>query len=1060
MTRFNCLSRDCPVFGPHLLEASAGTGKTFSIEHIYVRLILESQKQIPIDVEQVLAVTFTRAAARELKARIRANFEKALSFFESEKKDAAWDYLKPYFESKEDLEEAKRALGDALAAFDRCQIFTIHSFCWRMLREFAFEAKENFSLADPDQEIGSSPNLSRAVLDFLELGVDEKTLCVEQAGLLLKKFSSLEEMGERLLRFEEAEGFPFSDLHLQCKAALQACPFREIEPKKLFEDFHSLQTHFKAVVKGDFEAQTAAFAEILIDPENPSPLRVLIKEKANLFSFLGPENRKVRAVLPEFFHYPGIFEWGGRHLLPLIQKANRDSFSTLQAAWNPLGKKIALDEESVSPDEILAKMKKAVEQEPFMRAIQSKYAAAIIDEFQDTDETQWEIFQRLFLHQTRLRAVYLVGDPKQSIYRFRKADVYIYLKAKEVLGENSLYHLDTNFRSSKKLVGALNALFSREWLFLPQAKRSLEYLPVEAGAEVDSDFADQKGALHFLLAEGDPKALFERVYLPYAALEIEKLLPEVKKGNSFALLVKDRFQAEQALEFLRQRGIGAVARSRTPLGTTFAFEALSELFDAILSPQDENRIRIVQAGPFSSLKNPLPFARFKRTLEERGLVFFCSLFFNTQINGRSIKEQVVSYGVSFYRDLMQIFEILFAWESTQGFSFESLKRFLSRLKDLKEDQGGRRRMETDENAVQVMTLHVSKGLEFDIVFALGLISPTPDTEEEVEELNAEKLRQLYVAMTRAKKRLYVPALLAETKSELSTRSPMELFCAQLEKESPLTDLLDALGKKESITFERLPDPFSLPPFPFLSKTAPSLSFIEPKTGYSASLISSFTSLAKTKGEILELPLPEIAGTDFTLHTMPRGAETGILIHSLFEKLFSSTKGKNPEEIERLVEEELRFSPLFNWKKPIQERVQETLAMSLQAGSETFSLNEVDPTLLQVEMEFLFDTPPDFVKGFIDLVFFHKGKYYFVDWKTNWLGNSDEDYDFPNLSKTMENHDYPLQAAIYAEALRRHLKMEENFDEVFGGAFYLFLRGKAYVHLKPDLKLYRERHVPF
>jgi exodeoxyribonuclease V beta subunit len=1060
MAQFNCLSRDCPVFGPHLLEASAGTGKTFSIEQIYVRLILESQGQVPIDVEQILAVTFTRAAARELKTRIRANFEKALSFFESGKKDAAWDYLKPYFESKDDLDEAKRVLSDALVAFDRCQIFTIHGFCWRMLREFAFEANENFSLADPDQETGFSPNLSRAVLDFLELGIDEKILCPEQAGLLLRKFPSLEEMGERLLRFEEAEGFSFLELHSRCKAALQACPFREIDPKKLFEDFHSLRPHFKAVVKGDFEAQTAAFAEILADPENPSPLRLLIKEKANLFSFLDLQNRKVRTVLPEFFHYPGIFEWGGRHLMPLIQKANRDSFLTLQAAWNPLGKKIALEEESLSPDEILSKMKKAVEQEPFIRAIQSKYAAAIIDEFQDTDETQWEIFQRLFLHQTALRAIYLVGDPKQSIYRFRKADVYIYLKAKEVLGEKALYHLDTNFRSSKKLVSALNALFSREWLYLPQAKQPLEYLPVKAGAQVDSDFADQKGALHVLLAEGDPKALFESVFLPYAALEIEKLLPEVKKANSLALLVKDRFQAEQALEFLKQRGIGAVARSRTPLGTTFAFEALSELFDAILSPEDENRMRIVQAGPFSSLKNPLPLARFKRALEERGLVFFCSLFFNTRIDGRSIKERIVSYDLSFYRDLMQIFEILFAWESNQGFSFESFKKFLARLKNLKEDQGGRRRMETDEDAVQVMTLHVSKGLEFDVVFALGLISPTPDTEEEVEELNAEKLRQLYVAMTRAKKRLYVPALLAETKGGLSTRSPMELFCAQLEKESPLPDFLEALGKEESITFERLPDPLPVPPSSFLNKALPSLSFIEPKTGYSASLISSFTSLAKTKGEILELPPLGMTGTDFTLHTMPRGAETGILIHSLFEKLFCSSKWKNPEEIERLVEEELRFSPLFNWKKPIQQGVLETLAMPLHTGLETFSLNEVDPTLLQVEMEFLFDTPPNFVKGFIDLVFFHKGKYYFVDWKTNWLGNSDEDYDFPSLSKAMENHDYPLQAAIYAEALRRHLKMEGNFDEVFGGAFYLFLRGKTYFHLQPDLKIYRESHVPF
>ena len=1052
MPQFNCLSRDCPIFGPHLLEASAGTGKTFSIEHIYVRLILESQKNDPIDVEQILAVTFTRAAARELKTRIRSNFEKALLFLNEEREEEAWDYLKPYFASQEDLEGAKRALGDAVAVFDRCQIFTIHGFCWRMLREFAFEARENFSLADPDQEISSSKNLNRAVLDFLEFGVDEEILCPEQAGSLLKKYSSLEEIGEKLLRSEKAEGFSFSDLHLACKAALQTGPYRQIDSEKLFEDFLLLRSSFKAV-KGNLELQARALSEFFSDPGNFRPLRLLLKEKGTLFSFFEPSNRKVKALLPERLHYPGLFEWGERHLLPLIQKANRTVFSTLRAAWEPIGNQVASDEEKVSPDEILSKMKNAAAQEPFAEAVRTKYAAAIIDEFQDTDEMQWEIFQRLFLQKSRLRALYLVGDPKQSIYRFRKSDVYIYLKAREALGEGALYHLDTNFRSSKKLVGALNALFSREWLPLPQIQRTLPYLPVKAGAEVDSQLGDEKGALHFLLAEGDPNALFEKSFLPYAAFEIESLLPKVKKAGSFALLVKDRFQAEKALQFLRQRGIGAIARSRTPLGQTFAFEALSELFRAILSPQEENWARIVQAGPFGSQNETLPFSWFKQILEERGLVSFCSLFFKTSVEGQSIKERIISYDLSFYRDLVQIFEILLAWEANQGFSFEGLGRFLEHLKDLKEDEGGRRRMETDEDAVQVMTLHVSKGLEFDIVFALGLISPTPETEDEAEELNAEKLRQLYVAMTRAKKRLYLPAVLTENKKDPSTQSPMELFCAQLEKESPFLELLHRLGKTESISFEPLKDSFLLPPSGLTRQRLPSLTFVGPKTGYSPSYLSSFTSLAKTNTETLKISL----GTDFTLHTLPRGTETGILIHSLFEKIFSSPSWKQEKEIEKIVEEELRFSRLTNWEKSIQQMVKDTLALPLKTERETFSLNEVDPSFIQVEMEFLFDASPDFVKGFIDLVFFHQGKYYFADWKTNWLGTSEAAYDGASLERAMEDHDYPLQAALYAEALRRHLKKDDGFEEVFGGAFYFFLRGKAVYHLQPDLKWIQRIH---
>jgi exodeoxyribonuclease V beta subunit len=107
MQRFDCLAAEAIVFGPHFLEASAGTGKTFAIEHIVARLILEG-----VDIEQILVVTFTRAAARELKLRIRSNLEKIIA-------GANWAYLPTNV----------KLIGEALASFDRCQIFTIHGFC-------------------------------------------------------------------------------------------------------------------------------------------------------------------------------------------------------------------------------------------------------------------------------------------------------------------------------------------------------------------------------------------------------------------------------------------------------------------------------------------------------------------------------------------------------------------------------------------------------------------------------------------------------------------------------------------------------------------------------------------------------------------------------------------------------------------------------------------------------------------------------------------------------------------------------------------------------------------
>ncbi len=1057
MQRFDCLSRTCPVFGPHLLEASAGTGKTFSIEHVYLRLILESRKNDPIEVENILVVTFTRAATRELKSRIRANFEKALYFLRSKNIEDAWDYLRPYINSgieSEDSDEAVRALSDALASFDRCQIFTIHGFCWRMLREYAFEAKEGFTLPDPDGERVVPERFRQAALDFLEYGIDGDLLCPEQAAILLKKYESLDEIADRLLHLEKTQGFSFSEFHEKCKAALQSWSGDRVEEAKLIDDFRSLENGFKKK-DGNFETQAAALAQIFSEPSDPAPYREILKEKSSLFDFFDLSNRKIKAVMPESLHYPGIFDWARTHLSPLIQEAHKKIFPTLQAAWNPVAERILKEEAWVDPDKILEKMQNAVGNESFATAVQKKYKAAIIDEFQDTDAIQWDIFRRLFLEKDLLRALYLVGDPKQSIYRFRKADVYIYLQARALLGDAHLYQLDTNFRSSKKLVAALNALFSRDWMHLPQLKRTLPFLPVQAGSNIDSTFSDEKGSIHFLLADAkEAKDPFEAIFLPFAAEEIERLLPEVKNGSAFALLVKDRYQAETALLFLRQRGIAAIARSRTPLGQTLAFQAIRELFDAILSP-GESAAKIVEMGPFGA---SFPFSDFKILLETKGLVSFCSEFLTTPVQQASLKERIVSYDLSFYRDMMQIFEALFSWEAKEGFSFKGLDRFLNRLEKLNEDEGGRRRMESDEGAVQIMTLHVSKGLEFEIVFALGLASRTPETEEGVEEANAEKLRQLYVAMTRAKRRLYVPAVLSQKEADASSHSPMELFCRTLETESPLADFLADLSKKESLTFEWAgAEKNSISEEKTETKRAVSLSFEEFRPSIAPSYLYSFSSLAQTKSEIggekapvslVGLAEKKEKAEGFTLHTLPKGTETGIAIHQLFEKVFTSSIWKNEAALHQLVEDEFRFSPLRPWKEALLQMVQNTLALPLESDGASFSLGQLEPNELCVEMEFLFATPPNYIKGFIDLVFCHKGKYYFLDWKTNWLGDSDAAYDPLSLKNAMESHDYPLQAALYAEALRRYL----NKGEIFGGAFYMFLRGGAITHLKELWKM--------
>jgi exodeoxyribonuclease V beta subunit len=1031
MNAFDCLSAQCPLLGPHILEASAGTGKTFSIEHIFVRLLLSGE----LELEQILTVTFTRAAARELKARIKSNLDKAISFLQ--KGDSPWDYLA----SIENPSRAIRILSDAKGLFDRSQIFTIHGFCHRMLKEFAFEANLGFSLPHPDQKNSIPKRVWRAALQFLEEEIDPRLLSVEQVGLLLKKYDSLEMLAESLFQRGEIVESSFASSWENYRSGLASWGDSSIEEAQLLEDFQTIAPNYKATVKGDFRRQVSSLALSFLSPDDPIHFRNLLGEKGSLFDYLDPSNQKIKIVLPGPLHYPLFFSWAARRIAPCIQEAVKEKniLSILRSAWQKKLDSSFLEEEWLDPDAILNRMEKAVGKERFALRVRNKYKAVIVDEFQDTDPIQWNIFRLLFLDQPKpLDALYLVGDPKQSIYRFRKADVYTYFEARTFLGDNALYRLDTNFRSSKKIISALNRLFSRHWLPLPQLKQTIPSLPVLAGSDFTASFEDEKGAIHFMIAKS-PRDLFEETFLPYAISQIENLALRAVPWGSFAILVKDRHQARAALELCQARSIPAIAKSHMPLGKTFAFESLLELFEAIASPKDLAKQRRVRLGPFQSFS----FNGEKTFLEETGLIpFFRKLTIDVS-------------DAEFDKDFRQIMEELLIWEGLEGFSFQGLFRFLDAMEMGDTSSGGQRRVQADANAVQILTLHISKGLEFEVVFALGLASRTPQVEE-AEELDAEKLRQLYVAMTRAKLRLYVPIIFSDKAAPSGSLSPIELFMQTLEaQEGPLLPFLQKLSQEENITLDMLNTPFELSAIKMstASKNRQKEILIAPPI--QPSFLLSFTSLAQTHAGVdnePSLPLPPAA--DFTSHTLPRGKETGILIHQIFEHLFSSYDPlwRDRSAVEVLVREQIRGSPLFPWEQAIVEMIWKTLTRPLEAGDKKFSLIDIASQNLQVEMEFLFASPPDYVKGFIDLIFYFENKYYIVDWKTNWLGPDEASYFC--LKEAMTAHDYWLQAALYAEAFRRHVKQFDMrpFEEIFGGALYLFVRGAGLCHFMPDFTL--------
>ena len=984
MQRFDCLSPECPLFGPHLLEASAGTGKTFSIEHIFVRLLLE---KVPL--EQILAVTFTRAATRELKKRIRDHLQKAVQSLELNQ--APWGYLEKYLGSSDSIS----SLQLALETFDYCQIFTIHSFCYRMLSEFAFEAHLGFSIPHPDQGQTVPLSIRQALKRFWKEDLNEELLCPEQIAKLMKKNGSMKELSDKLLKLERKENksSSFADLSQRWKTICSQYEGEWIEEEKLEADFLQLSQNYKKV-KGDHLSQIKALAA--------QDFCKMIREEGTLFSFIDPQNQKVRIKPIERLHYPRFFDWGRAHLLPLIEEASdpKKIFDTLSRKWMEIVDVICKEENYFQPDELLEQMNRAIADASLAARLSNKYSAVIIDEFQDTDPTQWEIFRKLFLDKDPpLRALYLVGDPKQSIYRFRKADVYTYFAARDWIGEKNLYHLDTNFRSTKPLIDAMNVLFDRNWLSLPKPQSHIPYHPVRAGITSQPPISDNRGAIHWVHVK--PLYMADSL-LKYSVLEIERLYPQFSKFSSFAILVKDRYQAQEALSLLQKRNIPAKTRSHLPLGKTDAFRAIQELLEAVVSPQDAAKKRAVVLGPFSILGEELPFAYWKTLIEEEGLVSFA--------------KEVLTDRLPFYADARQIFEELFRWEQNEGYSSLGLQNFLEAFKELDADEGGRRRIEDNEDAVQILTIHISKGLEFEVVFAWGLAFSAKESDEEID---AEKLRQLYVAMTRAKHRLYVP-LISEG------ASPMALFCKQIEsQEGPAASYFQKLNQTFSIGYEEIEETIVEPePKIWLPEKRERKVIIAPPA-VEPCYLQSFTSLSTQTHRHLEYEIGD---------ALPLGSETGVVIHEIFESIFSPSHSlwKNNDAILGLVRQKVAHSNLSKWEKPIYELILKTLDLLLPGN---FSLRSLSPNDVFPEMEFFFHRPPHFVKGFIDLVFCRDGVYYLADWKTNYLGSQ-------TMEEVMDAHDYWLQASLYSDALKRHLD-----GKPFGGAFYFFIREGTFLHIE-------------
>ena len=1108
MKEFDILDRHLPIFGPHFLEASAGTGKTFAIEHLVARLILEAKDHIAI--EQILVVTFTREATRELKRRIRQNLQRLYKNIQEKNTDL--DYLKAILEKgNAALLQAQERIESALIFFDNASIYTLHSFCYKLIQEFAFETQNDFNLNDPDEHAYLS-TLQYAVKQVLRTEMKSPLYSPNQVHFLLSQYKfHFKQLLNHLMQVTKEDrklcSFP-SFIELYQKFLSVLLTLSSVSSYKFIEEIRQLSAVYKQMNDKSYIKEAELWGRILETKTCSLEEFDLLLTKNSFLEKITESNRKIRAKAV-VFTYIDLFKELQNHLLPLLQQAKdpKKNFLRLCALCQEKSQLFLEKADLYFPDTIVSRVHQAFIKYPELKEqIQNKFQAIIIDEFQDTDKIQWQLFHQLFT--PKMKTFCLVGDPKQSIYAFRKADLYTYLSAAKIIGKNHLRYLNTNYRSSSSLIEVLNKFLTKtkSWMPIPQLQ---SYLDVHSVHPIDLNLPYVTAPMHLFVAKATyrkkakwPTISTENQQLfTFIAQEIKQLQIHYHTPKSkIAILVKDRYQAARVVSFLNDQGISSNFKRGVALTQSNAYFGFKEILTAILDPTDPSKIKTAlgtaligwtEQQLIRDWKHPcfglakLHFQSLKAIWEEKGFsCFFYSLlhtYFDPDIS--VLQKLLSSKQTELYLDLTMLAEILIGQEM-QGYQGVSLLRALNDMQNTLEEDRFANTSQQEEDSVRIMTIFMSKGLEFDAVFALSLASrqKTPDyiaikdqlipcdledprCQLALEEIETKKMRQLYVALTRAKYHLYIPVILdqMQTQIPLAEASPIELFLSNwLFQETnwqkaytliptitqdSITSIISELQPNitysictqiESLSHSsKVIDPILIEPEEILLNI-PSEHWL------------SFTSIAQLEKKQEKQTRSFIEKN--TLCSMPLGAETGNIIHHILEQCFKLSYHCpiDSHKISLLIHSLLQNTLLKDWQQVIEQTILSILKEPLLIDQTFISLSDLTPDQIQQEMEFVFPIKEGMMQGFIDLCFEYQGKYYLLDWKTNYLGPDEADYSEEALTTEMNRCKYLLQASIYTTALKKHIHLFDSrpFAQVFGGAIYYFIRGKRFYHFHP------------
>jgi exodeoxyribonuclease V beta subunit len=817
-----------PVEGVQLIEASAGTGKTFTVATLYTRLVVE----LGLPVSKLLAVTYTEAAAKDLRDKLRERLARAAALVEGLPAEDAADALAPRageaaadattrallaaaLARGEALHALRQRLRLAVAQMDLAPIHTIHGFCQRALREHALAAGQPLATR---ALVANEASLRREVaIEFWRRHVDD----ADAIGGLLAIWKSPEALAkelQELLGFDALLPPPATvDLRAARAAFAQAFDAGGTAAFELLREAREQGAVSKTFSKD--EQLAAVFTALLRWRAKPLEGDPACAELRHFGTRYLQDKRLKKLPPPEHPFFDAIDAYLDAQRAARVNLVHA-AVDFARARLAELKRERAL----VGFDDLIRELADALEGaqgDALAEAMQQQYAVALVDEFQDTDPRQWRIFERLFARRGgdgELRALFLIGDPKQAIYRFRGGDVATYIIAKRQAQD--CHRLERNFRSRPLALQATAALFDMGGAGAFD-QPDIEFEPVQAGgacldAHFQRDGADAPALYVQQLAANanTPAEDVRRQLALNCVAAIHALLAEAQAGRNLiaarrsdgtldtrpvrpgdiTVLVGRNDDALRMQRALSDAGIPSVAAGRASLYESEEARDVHAFLAALAAPADDGRLRALLATPLFGLDAAAiaafdtDLAAHRRWQDEaqhwlatalrRGamaaLAGVCA-----RESARILAQAGGERRLSNYLQLVEELQAAEAGATGLAGLHAELER---RMQDAdKNNDAELVRLESDAARVKVMTTHVSKGLNLDLVFVpfaamhsggntdrraprrahyhegnrrvaklFAQGSAEPEVVEDADEEFAEQVRVLYVALTRAR----------------------------------------------------------------------------------------------------------------------------------------------------------------------------------------------------------------------------------------------------------------------------------------------------------------------